>query len=298
MTRVYVLSGLIGFAGVALLLGHLPSLRTQSLTNRLRPHVAGAQARQRSIDGVTFAEVLTPLALRLGELGARLFGIRDALEVRLRRVHAKDNATTFRTRQLGRSSAALVLTAVGLSLTSPSPIVAMIVLLVAPTLVAFQMDRKLSALALDVQRQTELELPIVAEQLAMMIESGLSLGNALARFQDRTEGVIAREFVEILRSVRNGATYDEAIAEWANVSNVPSVDRFVAVLRLHQQASNLGRLIAEEAVTSRAESHRRLLQSVETKSQQVWIPVTVAALVPGTLFLAIPFFSALRFFAG
>lgn len=189
------------------------------------------------------------------------------------------------------------MTAVGVSVVAPSPAVGMLILVAAPTFVAFQMERKLSTLAVSVQNQMELELPVVAEQLAMMIESGLSLGNALARFQDRPHGAIAREFVEILRAVRNGATYDEAIAEWAKVANVPSIDRLVAVLRLHQQASNLGRLIAEEAITSRAESHRRLLQSVEKKSQQVWIPVTVAALVPGTLFLAIPFFSALRFFA-
>jgi hypothetical protein len=30
----------------------------------------------------------------------------------------------------------------------------------------------------------------------------------------------------------------------------------------------------------------------------VWIPVTVAALVPGVLFLAVPFVDALRLFGG
>ena len=37
---------------------------------------------------------------------------------------------------------------------------------------------------------------------------------------------------------------------------------------------------------------------MERRGQQVWIPVTVAALVPGAIFLAIPFIEALRLFAG
>jgi hypothetical protein len=37
---------------------------------------------------------------------------------------------------------------------------------------------------------------------------------------------------------------------------------------------------------------------MERRSQQVWIPVTVATLVPGVIFLSIPFIEALRQFGG
>ncbi len=47
----------------------------------------------------------------------------------------------------------------------------------------------------------------------------------------------------------------------------------------------------------RRESHRDLITLVERRNQQVWIPVTVAALVPGAILLAIPFFAAMQLFA-
>ncbi|MCB9388397.1 MAG: hypothetical protein H6512_02030 [Acidimicrobiia bacterium] len=43
--------------------------------------------------------------------------------------------------------------------------------------------------------------------------------------------------------------------------------------------------------------HRELLASMEKRSQQVWIPVTVATLVPGAIFVAVPFLQALSFFS-
>jgi hypothetical protein len=71
------------------------------------------------------------------------------------------------------------------------------------------------------------------------------------------------------------------------------VRRLVGVLGLHREAGDLGRLIADEARAIRAESHRDLVERIERRSQAVWIPVTVATLVPGLLFLAVPFMSAL-----
>jgi len=55
-------------------------------------------------------------------------------------------------------------------------------------------------------------------------------------------------------------------------------------------------MVATEARTTRAEGHRALLESIERKNQQVWIPVTVATLVPGVILMAVPFFDALRGF--
>jgi tight adherence protein C len=62
-------------------------------------------------------------------------------------------------------------------------------------------------------------------------------------------------------------------------------------------ASDLGRLISEEARSIRKDTQRRLIETAERRAQQVWIPVTVAALVPGVIFLAVPFMEALRLFS-
>jgi hypothetical protein len=74
------------------------------------------------------------------------------------------------------------------------------------------------------------------------------------------------------------------------------VGRLVRVLALDRAATDLGRIIAEEARTTRREAQRRLVETLDRRAQQVWVPVTVATLVPGVLFLAVPFFEAMRLF--
>ena len=79
---------------------------------------------------------------------------------------------------------------------------------------------------------------------------------------------------------------------------MPALDRLVAVLALNREASDLGRLISEEARSIRRDAHRELVEAVERRAQQVWIPVTVATLLPGAVFLMIPFLEALRIYGG
>jgi F0F1-type ATP synthase membrane subunit c/vacuolar-type H+-ATPase subunit K len=85
-----------------------------------------------------------------------------------------------------------------------------------------------------------------------------------------------------------------ALGEWADLVEVDALDRFVSVLALNREATDLGRLIAEEARSIRRDVQRELVERMEARGQQVWIPVTVATLVPGVIFIAIPFMQALR----
>jgi hypothetical protein len=78
---------------------------------------------------------------------------------------------------------------------------------------------------------------------------------------------------------------------------VEAVDRLVSVLTLHSEAADLGRLVSSEARQARRDLHRRTVETIERRAQQVWIPVTVATLVPGAILLAVPFLSALRLFS-
>ena len=84
--------------------------------------------------------------------------------------------------------------------------------------------------------------------------------------------------------------------EWAALERVEALDRLVSLLRLNREAGDLGRLITDEARSIRRDVHRQLIETIERRSQQVWIPVTVATLVPGVIFLAIPFTEAMRLF--
>jgi Flp pilus assembly protein TadB len=146
------------------------------------------------------------------------------------------------------------------------------------------------------QRRIFLELPIVSEQLGMLLSAGSSMGQALTRISRRSDAAIALDLRIVVGRLQQGVDETTALQEWAAVAGVPAVDRLLSVLALNRQATDLGALITEESRAARAEVHRELLELLERRAQQVWIPVTVATLVPGLLFLAVPFFEAMRIF--
>jgi Flp pilus assembly protein TadB len=132
----------------------------------------------------------------------------------------------------------------------------------------------------------------------MLLSAGYSLSAALNRLAVRGTGVAAQDLARVCGRIRQGLTEVEALREWATVAEVEALHRLVPILALNQEASDLGRLVSEEARAIRRDAHRELVETIERRSQQVWIPVTVAALVPGVLFLAVPFMQALRLFSG
>jgi Flp pilus assembly protein TadB len=132
----------------------------------------------------------------------------------------------------------------------------------------------------------------------MLLSSGYSLGAALNRLAARGEGASAADLQRVVGRIRQGLTEVEAVREWAAVARVPALDRLVPVVALNREAADLGRLISEEARSIRKDVQRELVETMERRGQQVWIPVTVATLIPGVIFLAIPFVEALRLFSG
>jgi tight adherence protein C len=136
----------------------------------------------------------------------------------------------------------------------------------------------------------------VAEQLALLLSAGYSLSAALNRLAHRGSGACSADLRRVCARMRQGLSETDALREWAVLARVDALDRLVPVLALNRETSDLGRLMAEEARAIRRDVHRELIETAERQSQQVWIPVTVAALVPGVIFLGIPFFEALRRF--
>ena len=127
----------------------------------------------------------------------------------------------------------------------------------------------------------------MAEQLAMLLSAGYSLGAALNRLAARGSGNVSRDLARVCSRIRQGLTEIDALREWAEVADVEGLNRLLPILGLNREASDLGRLISEEARSIRKDTQRRLIETAERRAQQVWIPVTVAALVPGVIFLAV-----------
>jgi Flp pilus assembly protein TadB len=241
-------------------------------------------------------EVVAPLARSCGDRIASLFGVSEQLATRLERVHASEGVTEFRVRQLAFSGAAMLAGAAIAAVGVAAPLAALLII-GAPLLVFLVIEQRLALASQRWQRNEANELPVVSEQLAMLLNAGYSLGAALARLADRGSGCISRDLVRVCNRIRQGLSETEALREWAAVVQVDAVDRLVAVLSLHGQSADLGRLVSAEARHSRRDLQRRTIETIERRAQQVWVPVTVATLVPGVILLAVPFLAALRLFA-
>ncbi len=298
MIRPLVIIGLLGFAGISLVLSELRWFRRPSMVDRLAPYSPGSSGSPRPglLSVASFRDVIAPLSHALGERAARLLGVSEELNTRLRRIHSPLDVTTFRVRQLGWSGTAFGLGALGsVALGAPAPL-AMLSVLGAPILVFLLLEQQVAAASSQWQRRIFLELPVVAEQLGMLTSAGWSLGAALARVAARGTGACSADLDRVIQRMRQGLSEVEALREWGELADVDELDRLVSVLALNREAADLGRLIAEEARSIRREAQRELIESIERRNQQVWIPVTVAALIPGVLLMGVPFVDALTLF--
>lgn len=297
--RLAVLSGVLLWAGATMVLSGLRWFRGASLVELLRPFAPGPAApgrRPRSMGSLR--EVIGPLGRAAADRLARVFGVSEALAVRLQRLHSNLDPAAVRLRQLGWSVMALAGAALLVAAIQPGAAAGLLALLAAPLLAFLLVEQRLAARSAAWQRDVLAELPIVAEQLGMLLSAGYSLSGALARIADRGAGASGLDLQRVLTRVRHGLNEVDALREWAVLADLDGLRRLVSILALNREAGDLGRLVAEEARNLRREAQRRRIEEIERKAQLVWVPVTVATLVPGVIFLAVPFLEAMRLFAG
>lgn len=301
MTRALVLAGLATWVGATLVLAELRWFSRAPLAERLRPYAPGGMGvagRTGVLSVASFREAVGPASRAVGERIAALLGVREDLALRLFRVHSPLDVTAFRVRQVGWSVAGFGVAALAALALRLPPLVGLGVVLGGPALAFLAQEQRIAAASASWQRRLFLELPVVAEQLALLLSAGWSLGSALHRVAGRGTGAVAADLRRVGGRVAQGLSEADALREWATVADVPAVHRMVAVLALNRETSDLGRLVGEEARSVRRDVQRELVEAAERRNQQVWIPVTVATLVPGVLFMAIPFVEALRLFGG
>lgn len=283
---------LLLLGGVALLLDCAPWFSRRPLVRRLEPYARrSARPTGGTVDGLR--ELLAPGLERLGDRVSVLVGADESLADRLEYIGSTATPSQVRFRQAaGMVVVALVALAVVVR-TSPALPVSALLVLGTPVLLALAIDHSI-ARAADRRRELLLaELPVVVEQLGMLLGAGYSVTGAINRLAQRTDGAVASDLRRISRRVGHGLSEQAALVEWADRSHLDAVQRLVGVLALRREAGDLGALISQEARAVRAEAHRTLVEDIERRAQLVWIPVTVATLVPGLILLAVPFMSAL-----
>lgn len=297
--RALAILSLSAFVGMALLLSERRWISRPRMTDRLSPYAPGfaANGRLGLLSVASFREVIAPLSRAVGERVARGFGVSEELGIRLRRIHSPWDVTAFRVRQLGWAGAAFVvatLVAVGLELPA---LFAVPGVLGPPILTFLVLEQQVVGASSAWQRRLSLELPVVAEQLGMLLSAGWSLSAALNRVAERGSGNCSKDLTRVMQRMQQGLTDAEALQEWSDLAGVEAVERLVSILALNQETADLGRLISEEARAIRRENQRELIEAIEKRTQQVWIPVTAATLIPGLLLMGIPFLDALTLFS-
>lgn len=299
MNRVVVLAALTAGLGTTLLLSETRWFSRRPLGERIQPYVPGGwqlSRRQGLLSVETFRDVVRPLAVTIGSLLGHVFGVREDLGRRLMRIHSPLDPTALRLKQLAWGAGVFAGAAAFVLSVGPPAFFAILMLLGAPLLTFLVIEQQVMSASDRWQRRIFLELPVVAEQIGMLLSAGYSLGGALDRINKRGSGACARDLGRVGRRVRQGLSEAEALTEWAELADVSALHRLVGVLTLNRDTGDLGRLIAEEARAIRREVHRQLITQIDRRSQQVWIPVTVATLVPGTMFMAVPFLQAMSLF--
>lgn len=295
-----VLSGVL-LIGCALTLGELSWFRAPSLVDRLRPYApASASNRHRRslLSAASVRDVVGPLATNVGNRLSSLLGVNDDLTLRLRRAGSSLDATGFRMRQVAWATGTMVGAGVICTVLSLSPLIAVAATFAAPLLSFLVLEHRVTTASQRWQETITLELPIVIEQLGMLLSSGYSLGGAINRMGRRGRGFTSAELANVSARMRQGVGEIDALREWAAITDVPAVERLVGVLALNWEASDLGSLIAAEARSVRRDVQRAQIEFIERRAQQVWIPVTVATLVPGVIFMAVPFLDAMNSLTG
>jgi Flp pilus assembly protein TadB len=294
-----IVFGLLLWAGSALLLSQLRRFGGETLAERLGPFNPGSAVRSTDRGGSerSLVAVLVPLAGQLGDRISTFFGVVTSAEERLRRIHSPETARRFRARQMGLSLLALVAAAVAAGTFAPNPSTGLLIIVGMPLLVFLVIEQDLDRRAKRWAANTDLELPVVEEQMAMLLNAGFSSTSVLARISQRGGGCVAQDLKRVLNRVAQGSSQAQALGEWAELSGSEGVRRLARVISLHSDSADLARLVSAEARQVRRDLHTRTLARLDRRSEQVWIPVTVAALVPGTILLAVPFLDALRIFA-
>lgn len=300
MSRPLIVFGLVLWAGATLAVSGVGWFGRRSLTARLRPYEPGGLSgigAAGSSAGSSARDLLSPLARQVGEALAGVAGVREDAARRLERVHAPLDVVAFRMRQLAWAGAGLGGGGLLAVATRPPLPILLLFLLGGPALGFLVVEQQLASASDRWKRRIFLELPVLAEQLGMLLGAGYSLGGALTRLAARGHGACAEDLRIVCGRIRQGLSEVDALREWATIADVDALTRLVGVLALNRQAGDIGRLVSEEARSIRRDVQRELIEQIERRSQQVWIPVTVATLVPGAVLLAVPFIEALRLFS-
>jgi Flp pilus assembly protein TadB len=130
------------------------------------------------------------------------------------------DTAAFRVRQVTIGLLAFLVGAAATISLQPPAAIAILSILAAPALAMLVEEQRVSR-AVDTRRaRIRAELPVVAEQLGLLLSAGYSLPSAIGRLADRSDGAIAADLRQVTRRTRQGLSASDALSEWAGRAGV------------------------------------------------------------------------------
>lgn len=301
------MSGALTGAGVGLLAGaglltvglRLPVFRRTTLADRMAPYLRdqprpSALLATQGAPSSTLGRLAAPLVADLGGFLDRLVGGGPSVRRRLAALGADLTVEDVRGQQVlwgavgggvGLLLLALRLVA-GVGLPPLSLVGAVVVGVLAGV---FGRDWALTRAVRLREEAIALELPTVAELLALAVGAGESPVAALERVTARSRGELSRELRVALAEARAGVPFVVAFGGIARRTSLPALARFVDGITIAlQRGTPLADVLRAQALDVREDGRRVLLETGGKREIAMMVPVVFLVLPVTILFALFP----------
>ncbi len=287
------LVGLVGGAGVWLLLTRLALARRPSFAERIAPYVPQTAPQPRA----SGQSLVATAAARLD----RIVGGRTALQRRLSSAGDRMTVEQYRVSQVlwaaGGALPGAVLLAAGALLARPTLSLAGAALVIAG--LAGGVVARDSALSHEIAERDALilsELPAAADLMSLAVSAGEGPLGALQRVSRAADSPLHHELRRVLDDVRSGIPLVQALDLFAARTSVAPLARFLdALVVATERGTPLADLLRSQASDVRETAKRELIEAGGRKEIAMMVPVVFLTLPTVVLFAAFPAYRALSF---
>lgn len=196
--------------GFTFVLGEAPWFRRAGVVDRLAPYRRHRPTDPTRRTSESIRAVLAPGIERWGERASSMLGVRQQLSTRLEQAGWSVDPTSFRMRQAAFAGVTFVAGAAFTVALTPRPVVAVVAIVGLPLLAALIEERRLDSAVEERRSRRQEELPVVTEQLGLLLSAGYSVPSALNRLAQRGDGTIASDLRAVSRRIRQGLSTNAA----------------------------------------------------------------------------------------
>ena len=299
-----LMGGLVGAlfgAGLLVVVRRLPFLRRPTADERISPYLRDLGGPEVFVgvvnSGSPFHAILRLFgpSLRSGaQRLERLLGGANSIRRRLARAGVERTVEEFRIEQLLWGTVAfggaLVVSVVALSLGTGNPIGMLVFCTLLGVLGVLARDTYLTAQVRHRERRLLVELPTVAELLALSVAAGEGPARALDRVARSCRGELADELKRVLAETRAGEPLVRALDALADRTGLLALSRFADGLAVAlERGTPLADVLRAQAGDIREAGRRELIESGARREVAMMVPV---------IFLVLPVTIAFAFYPG